>query len=63
MSRVWDAIKQVERQREVPGPQNMQTQHEASDQPVAAYVEGVRRRWLERLAFTPPSGRRKMTAD
>ena len=48
MSRVWDAIKQVERQREVPGRQSADKN---AEHPIDAYVEGVRRRWQERSAF------------
>lgn len=57
MSRMWDAIKQVERQRELPGRQSVPTECKADDRPVAAYVEGVRRRWLERFAFDETQAR------
>jgi hypothetical protein len=52
MSRVWEAIKQVERQRALPGQPSSPAQAKSDERPVAAYVEGVRRRWHERVTFT-----------
>ncbi len=55
MSKVWEAIKSVERERELAGQQRSPAEGETSNRPVTAYLAGVRRRCQERSPVKPPA--------
>jgi hypothetical protein len=59
MSKVWDAIKSVERERELAGRQRSPAERETTNRPITAYLAGVRRRCQERCV---PSGLPSATA-
>jgi hypothetical protein len=55
MSKVWDAIKLVERERELAGRGRSPAERATSDRPITAYLAGVRRRSQERAHPEPPA--------
>jgi hypothetical protein len=48
MSKVWEVIKQVERERELAGRQQSSAARQVNEPPIRAYLVGVRRRCQER---------------
>ncbi len=50
MSKVWDAIKKVERERELADRRGTGE----SDHPTAVYLSGVRRRCQDRFIYNQP---------
>jgi len=55
MSKVWEAIKLVERERELTGRQRSPAERETSNRPISAYLAGVRRRCQQRSTAEPPA--------